>query len=516
MGITIREALQLPDMVQTRLVAGEKGLDNVIRWVTIVELLEDASRLTEGEFLITTGFGLEQDPLKAKRFIPSLAERRLSGVALHTGFYLRDIPPVLLQAADEYQLPLIQIPVEMNFSTITKAILTPIMNRQFETLAYSQAIHQRLITAALDQGGLPAILGELEKLTGGQAVIQDSLGHRLQSAQMNHSNKQQQGMTKEVQIRAHRETYGTLLLTKPVLEWQDLDQVAMQHAATLCALEYVKERAVSATEWRLRGDLADEILRGLISNDSELETRSRMLGYPLSGGHFIAALCVERVEEDRLSGVHQKMNLLLKRLADLKGIRYLQRERGNHLFVILPDEKRSLELLEDLSRQWQKLASEPSLRLSCSLPRQHLSDLANAADEALFALLAYPLLAKNPSVLSYAELQGYQLLFPYHQDPARLEQLWRPLLEPLLAYDRKTGQQLLETLTVYLTNSMNGLKTSQALYIHRHTLKYRLQQIETKTGCSLEDSAACWQLQLALMALRLHRVLYPDLVPDRA
>ncbi|WP_134682908.1 PucR family transcriptional regulator [Brevibacillus migulae] len=514
MGITIREALQLPDMVQTRLVAGEKGLDNVIRWVTIVEVLEDASRLTEGEFLITTGFGLEQDPDRIHRFIPSLAERRLSGVALHTGFYLRDIPAVLLQAADEYQLPLVQIPVEMNFSTITKAILTPIMNRQFETLAYSQAIHQRLITAALDQGGLPSILGELEKLTGGQAAIQDSLGHRLQTEHL-HAMKQQKDMTKEVPIRAHRETYGTLLLTKPVLQWQELDEVAMQHAATLCALEYVKERAVSATEWRLRGDLADEILRGQIANDSELETRSRMLGYPLGGGHFIAALCAEKVEDDHLPGIHQKMNLLLKRLADLRGIRYLQRERANHLFVILPDEKRSLELLQELSRQWHKLASEPSLRISYSLPRKHLADLASAAEEALFALQAYPLLTNSPSVLSYAQLQGYQLLFPYHQEPDRLEQLWRPLLEPLLAYDRKTGQQLLETLTVYFAQSMNGLKTSQALFIHRHTLKYRLQQIEAKTGCSLEDAAACWQLQLALMALRLQRVLYPELLPDR-
>lgn len=514
MGITIREALQLPDMVQTRLVAGEAGLDHVIRWVTIVELLEDASRLTEGEFLITTGFGLEENPEKLERFIPSLAERQLSGVALHTGFYLREIPPLLIEAANLYKLPLIQIPVEMNFSTVTKAILAPILNRQFETLAYSQAIHQRLITAALDHGGLSAIVGELEKLTGGNVQIKDSLGYDLQAGS-HLTRDRSKSLTKEAPIRAHRETYGTLLLSKPAGQWQELDEVAMQHAATLCALEYVKERAVSATEWRLRGDLADEILRGQVANDTELETRSRMLGYPLAGSHFIAALRLETEASEQLPGIHQKINVLLKRLAEKRNLHYLLRERAAYLYVILPEQKNSRLLLEEFSLQWTRLASVPPLRISCSLPRARLADLGTAAQEAIFALHIYPLLTKSPAVLSYAELKGYQFLFPYHRVPSQLASLWQPYLEPLLAYDQKTGQQLLETLAVYLEHSLNGLKTSQALYIHRHTLKYRLQQIEAKTGCSLEDSTACWQLQLALMAYRLYRVLFPELLPYR-
>lgn len=514
MGITIREALQLPDMVQTRLVAGAAGLDNVIRWVTIVEVLEDASRLTEGEFLITTGFGLEHDPDKLARFIPALAERQLSGVALHTGFYLREIPELLLAAADRYQLPLIQIPVEMNFSTITKAILAPIMNRQFEALAYSQAIHQQLLAAALDQGGLNAILGELEKLTGGRALLKDAFGHALRPDELSLASSGK-SVTKEVKVRTHREHYGTLMLAKPAGQWQELDEIAMQHAATLCALEYVKERAVTATEWRLRGDLADELLQGQLANEDQLEARSRMLGYPLAGSHFIAALRAGETEQNQAAGLHQKINLLLKRLAEPKGLPYLPRERTTHLFVILPEQKASRQLLCDLAAQWQKLDSLPALRISCSQPRERLTDLSGAAAEALFALHAYPLLAKSPKVLSYGELKGYQFFFPYHLEPAKLEELWRPLA-PIIAYDQKSGQQLLDTLSVYLEHSMNGLKTSQALYIHRHTLKYRVQQIEAKTGLSLTDASACWQLQLALMALRLYRLLYPELLPDGA
>jgi purine catabolism regulator len=510
MTITIREALQLPDMVQTRLVAGESGLDNHIRWVTIVEVLEDASRLQEGEFLITTGFGLSSDEQKLAQFIPSLAARKLSGVALHTGFYLREIPQMVIEAANLYNLPLIEIPLEMNFSTITKAILQPIINRQFETLAYSQAIHDRMIEAALSKGGLPAIAGELAQLTGGDVKITDTLGFeavRLESVEARENGGK--WLTHTVPIRANREHYGSLTVTKPAPLWKELDHVALQHAATLCALEYAKERAVAATEWRLKGDFVEELLSGRTISDSELETRSRLLGYPLSGSHVIAAVGVVQPDDGNHALQHTCITLW-KRLCDRYQQPYLIRERAHFILIVLPADKPSYQLLQQLSGQWLKLSSAAPLHIGVSNPRSLLSQLADAADEAVYALHAYPLLARSPELLAYGKMQGYQFLYPYHRQPELLRTLWEPFLDRLIEYDQKHNQQLLETLHVYLVHNLNGLKASQALYIHRHTLKYRLQQIEEKTGCNLEDAHQRWQLQLALMAIRLYRLLYPS------
>lgn len=511
MTITIREALQLPDMVQTRLVAGASGLDNQIRWVTIVEVLEDASRLQEGEFLITTGFGLSSDEQKLAQFIPSLAERKLSGVAMHTGFYLREIPQVFIDAANLYNLPLIEIPLEMNFSTITKAILQPIINRQFETLAYSQAIHDRMIEAALSKGGLSAIAAELVQLTGGAVKIVDTLGFeavQLGAEQLDESAGKWQ--TQTVSIRAHREHYGSLTLCKPAPSWKELDHVALQHAATLCALEYAKERAVAATEWRLKGDFVEELLSGRSMSEPELETRSRLLGYPLSGSHLIAAVNVAAPVDGESSSLQQTCITLLKRLCDRHQRPYLLRERAQSLLIVLPADKMSTSILEQLASQWLKLSPASPLHIGISSPRTISSQMAEAADEAVYAMHAYPLLAQAPALLPYKDMQGYQFLYPYHGQAETLRPLWKPFLDKLIEYDLKHNQQLMETLQVYLDYNCNGLKASQALYIHRHTLKYRLQQIEEKTGCDLEDAHQRWQLQLALMAYRLYRLLYPS------
>jgi purine catabolism regulator len=478
--------------------------------VTIVEVLEDTTRLQEGEFLITTGFGLASDERKMNQFIPSLVERKLSGVALHTGFYLREIPAAFIETANLYSLPLIEIPSEMNFSTVTKAILQPIVNRQFETLAYSQAIHQRMIEAALSKGGLPAIAGELVRLTGGMVQIVDSFGYDVvRSGPEAGASDNVRLYTSSVPIRANRDTYGILSLTKPKHLWKELDHVAQQHAATLCALEYMKERAIAATEWRLQGDFAEEILSGRMTDPAEAETRGRTLGYALGGSHLIAALRISANIQTEAAMLQQKVIPLVKRLADRKGIAYLVKERPHYLLLIIPDNAASKQLLGLLAMEWGKLYPQHPLQTGLSNARDKLSALADAAQEAIFALQVYPLLAKPPELLLYANLQGYQFLFPFHQKPETLQPLWRPMLEPLIAYDAKYGQQLVETLDVYFSQNLNGLKAAQSLFIHRHTLKYRLQQIEEKTGCSLLDAAQRWQLQLALMAYRLHQLLYP-------
>ena len=513
MTITIREALQLPDMVQTRLIAGAGGLDNPIRWVTIVEVLEDTGRLQEGEFLITTGFGLAGNPMRLSSFIPSLAKQKLSGVAIHTGFYLREIPEAFIEMANRHQLPLIEIPTEINFSTITKAILQPIVNRQFETLAYSQAIHNKMIDAALSKGGLPAIAGELATLTGGAVTLVDALGFEvtqqgcLGAAAEDHDTES----AHSVPIRANREHFGTLTLVKPKPAWEELDDVALQHAATLCALEYVKERAVSATEWRLKGDLVEELLNGKPMSASELESRCRMLGYPVAGGHLVVAVHAEGTNLSGIGDLHQNVITLMRRLCDRHKRSYLLRERPHCLLFVLPDDQTSISLLTQLTSRWEALHPSYGLHVAISNPCRQLCDVVHAAEEAMFALQAYPLLAKSPELLHYRDMQGYQFLFPYRESEDRMLALWQPLLDPLIRYDSKYNQQLLETLDVYLRQNGNGLQTSQALYIHRHTLKYRLTQIEEKTGYRLEDAHQRWQLQLALMARRLQQQLYPPI-----
>nr|WGD97806.1 PucR family transcriptional regulator ligand-binding domain-containing protein [Bacillus safensis] len=78
MAILVKDALSLDIMKETKLLAGENGLDRLIQWVTIVEIIEDTSRLSEGELLVTTGFGLADNKERRARLEELIQSHRLS------------------------------------------------------------------------------------------------------------------------------------------------------------------------------------------------------------------------------------------------------------------------------------------------------------------------------------------------------------------------------------------------------------------------------------------------------
>ena len=71
-----------------------------------------------------------------------------------------------------------------------------------------------------------------------------------------------------------------------------------------------------------------------------------------------------------------------------------------------------------------------------------------------------------------------------HADPAAVH----PALGILQRYDEANHSNLYRTLYVYLTNNCNLAHTAQLLNLHRNSLMYRLNRIQSLTGLDLGDS----------------------------
>jgi DNA-binding PucR family transcriptional regulator len=75
------------------------------------------------------------------------------------------------------------------------------------------------------------------------------------------------------------------------------------------------------------------------------------------------------------------------------------------------------------------------------------------------------------------------------------------LVEPLVAYDRERGSDLIRTLRVYLARGANASEAADRLFLHRNSLLYRLARIGELTGLDLKDPRARLALQLGLLSL---------------
>lgn len=72
-------------------------------------------------------------------------------------------------------------------------------------------------------------------------------------------------------------------------------------------------------------------------------------------------------------------------------------------------------------------------------------------------------------------------------------------IEKLLNYDLKHGTSLLKTLETYLSNEKKMTEVGQKLHMHRNTVIYQIERIETILEVSLHDVDVCMKLQIGLL-----------------
>jgi sugar diacid utilization regulator len=78
----------------------------------------------------------------------------------------------------------------------------------------------------------------------------------------------------------------------------------------------------------------------------------------------------------------------------------------------------------------------------------------------------------------------------------------------LLERDRETGEQLFQTLEVYLDEGGNSARAARRLYVHRNTLRMRLERVAALLGVPLDDPGGTLALHLAVKLVR-HRAGEP-------
>ena len=113
-----------------RLVAGVLNVSNPILWVNVMEILDTPRSLNEGELVVSTGYGLEDQSLH-KDLIHQLKKRGVSGLAIQSGYYIDQIPEYIIEDANKEGLPVLELPERLSFSAsprIALFILLSILN----------------------------------------------------------------------------------------------------------------------------------------------------------------------------------------------------------------------------------------------------------------------------------------------------------------------------------------------------------------------------------------------------
>lgn len=86
----------------------------------------------------------------------------------------------------------------------------------------------------------------------------------------------------------------------------------------------------------------------------------------------------------------------------------------------------------------------------------------------------------------YEDISLWTLLLEIKSNQV-LENFYNSFFAKIIEYDQSNDTKLIETLIAYLQNQMSIQNTASALYLHKNSLQYRLNKIESLLGISLRD-----------------------------
>jgi hypothetical protein len=148
--------------------------------------------------------------------------------------------------------------------------------------------------------------------------------------------------------------------------------------------------------------------------------------------------------------------------------------------------------------------------LQAALPGQSFSlghsrgaavvELHRAAREAILAANVAEGDPERP-VLAFDETGAYRLLLS--QDPDELQRFYDETIAPLATYDEQYETDLVATVEAFLDADGNVAATSQRLFTHRHTVRYRLDRVRELTELDVGSSDGREKLSLGLKAMRV-------------
>jgi DNA-binding PucR family transcriptional regulator len=267
--------------------------------------------------------------------------------------------------------------------------------------------------------------------------------------------------------------------------------VALEHGATILAMELARLRSLSEAELRLRRDLVESLLDD--TDDETVQSRAQGLGYDLGRSHRVV------IAEGRGRTRDDDVFFQAVRRASLDlSVGTLMVARKGAVLVLASQEVPWEEFRQAVLRELGGGRCRLGVGGLCERP----ADFARSHREAELTLRMEDACSRTDRASSFDDLGVYRL-FCELPDLGAVERFVRERLGRLIDYDSRKNSDLVRTLTLFLEHGGNYIATAEALFVHPSTLKYRLQRIRDITRYELNDPDTRFSLQLSTRAWQM-------------
>ncbi len=540
MNLTVADILAYDFLKGNKVLAGRGGLDKQVCYVDIIEVPDVKGWIKTGGVLMTTGYAIKEGSDIQEQLMQELVAQGASALFIKKGRYLTEIPAVIIELGNRYNLPVVQIPRELPYKDILFSLLSRIMEKQTFILQKSRDIHDQLTRVVLEGGGIDLLARTLYQIIAQTVLILDQklkvialAANGKKSAELFIPEKKllEQFADNKQPIRLDGTECNFSLIIAPVVvsgeiygyvavvetgskKMEELYYTAVQQAATVVALEMMKEKEKLETRKRLEANLIEDLLNEEYKSPQTIIQRAHYLGWDFERVYVVLIIDIdnfeeyfwEKKDEEHMQEIKEKLKEIVR-----QEFLFLNKEailifRSDSLVVFFDCEglaegeikAKVINFSERIREKINRQISQVSVTIGIGNYYPEVMGLKKSYFEASKAVNIGKSIKRDTDIFHYQDLGIYRVLVKCKDDP-ELREFYQEILGLVKKYDRKNGEEeMLKTIEALLKHFGNKSKAAEELCIHRNSLNYRLNKIEKITAKTFSDGENWLNIYLAL------------------
>lgn len=536
---TINDLFILEGMKEGIVLAGHRGLTRNVQFVNISDTPDVINFLAENHLLLTTGYAFKDDPEKFCEVIKQMHELNCSGLVIKISRFFNELPREVKLLADDLAFPIIDLPTKHTLGEVSRHILNYLNDAETEQLYYALHVQKEFSDMMIKGYSLTALIEQLghflsrptlllnhrgEKLAHShdfrmdsmklveqeiiEKVKEDLISAREGSTFTIPSRAQQSISTFPVQTK--RQHPSMLVIIDSMTLPYPSSQMAIEQAGNVITFTIIKEQAIEENSRLLKNNFFDDLIENRIHSDEEILSRANYYGLNEKLNNICIICTVDQKGQN-----YEDLQLYEKKAGELYNSIYDQLEdeiaNGNLDGILFTKEKYFVmilqyadgneadpnEVTEFVNKCQESLQGDYSISFGVSNTVHSIRDITTAYNEACEAIMSGYEMNKFGFINFYKMKELEDLLNTIPRKD--LKALYENTLKSLAYTKTKENQELIKTIQVFLDSQCEISETSRRLYIHRNTVKYRIEKAEEILNCSFRDPAHSLRIRVALM-----------------
>jgi len=500
--VTVKQFAEKLKSHNIKVIAGMGGMEVEVNYLNIQEFPLKSERIQRRGFIMTTfaAFTSEEEIIDHVKW---LLTREIAALAIHS-VILDEIPSSIISIGNEYSLPILSIPFDVSYHEILKAYNLLLLEESDTLREQMEKMNLNLLESVAEDKGASYIITTIGKYINSPILYFD---------------RELNIVTVWTDRTIKRDEFS--LRVKSVLEnASDLLKIEeFEKISTLLNNELLEESELTFSLF----SIADKLDKHGFLVIGSRNTQNLLVDSAVKYGK--TALLIDAVKRKSLvkflknqdirllesiiegkaknSSKTANFSLIMKEYNQMYLFHFPNKELFNYGFTYIYDELDGQAQDKVIWIYEQEIICLTSSEIEIQTLDNILANFPdvicgvsefkeNAYEEDILKKFKQVQRSveiaryKEKHLMFYEELGFEKYMFILKEEEEAKEAAKR-LLEPLIAFDRNNGAELVLTLKSYLRHFFSLKKSAEELFVHRNTISYRLEKIhELYKGVNFE------------------------------